>query len=635
WVFRPPSLRDGASAPVVVYLHGFALLAPDIYADHILHLVRQGVIVVYPQINQGGLNLLGDNSQSNMLDRAIGSTNTALAWLGASAGPRHLFGHSLGGLLGATWTHRGGPALASLVLANPSTAAPPVGSGLPWAAMAPATTARTTILTGEDDTIAAPSQSDALFDAMPAAASRIVYEAQTDTYGNPSSQDLVADHSAPAQDLGFLESFPFNLFLDSFGGPATLDALDSRFYWAALDASIDGALTVPFAMGQWSDGTQVTAPVVRRQDVPSVPAAPTLQALPGNAEVALSWTPGADGGAPITGYRVLRDGSPIVSLPATSTAHLDVGRTNGTTYEYEVAALNLAGEGPPSAVVEATPQAPPPDETEPGAPTDVQATPGDEQLVLSWSPPTDDGGAAIEAYLVYLDGELVQTTDGTTTTAVGGLTNGATYQLEVAAENAVGIGPRAGVTATPEYVAPAEATFADVPLDHPFFLEVEWLAGRGITEGYADGTFRPGSTVTRQAFAAFLQRFRGATDEPAPPAATFDDVSPTHPFFAAIEWAAAEGLVTGYDDGTFRPGAIVTRRAAAAFLHRLLDPTFVAPTAATFDDVAVGAPFFLEVEWLASTGITTGYGDGTFRPGAPVTRQSTAAFLFRTSLLGP
>jgi len=46
-------------------------------------------------------------------------------------------------------------------------------------------------------------------------------------------------------------------------------------------------------------------------------------------------------------------------------------------------------------------------------------------------------------------------------------------------------------------------------------------------------------------------------------------------------------------------------------------------------------PFFLEVEWLSSTGITTGYDDGTFRPGAPVSRQSAAAFLYRFSLLGP
>lgn len=541
WVFRPPVLRDGASAPVVVYLHGFALISPDIYADHVLHLVRQGLIVVHPQYNLGGLLFPFDTSQSNMLDRAIAATDDAITWLGAAAGPRHLFGHSLGGLMGAAWTHRGGPSLDSLVLANPSTASPPIGTGLSWPSMAPATTARTVLLTGEDDTIAAPSQSDALFEAMPNAASRIVYEAKTDRHGEPSSQDLVADHSAPAQDYGFIDGG----IADLFGGPATLDSLDSRFYWAALDATIDGRSTVPFAMGQWSDGTPVRSPVVRRQDVPPPPAAPS-------------------------------------------------------------------------------------------APTDLVATAGDEVVQLTWSPPADDGGAPVEAYLVYVDGALEQrTSDASSTSAtVAGLTNGTAYTIEVAAENGVGEGPRASTTATPEYVAPDTTTFPDVPRGHPFFVEVEWLADRGITGGYDDGGFRPGAAVTRQAMAAFLQRLQAGTTDPLPSSATFGDVGPGHPFFAEVEWAAAEGLMDGYPDGTFRPGATVTRQAMAAFLHRLAQPSFVPPGTPTFPDVGPSHPFFLEVEWLASTGITTGYDDGTFRPAAAVTRQSTAAFLYRFERLG-
>ena len=549
WVFRPPALRDGASAPVVVYLHGFALLAPDIYADHILHLVRQGLIVVYPQINQGGLNLLGDNNQSAMLDRAIASTNTALAWLGSSGGERHLFGHSLGGLLGATWTHRGGPGVQSLVLANPSTSAPPVGSGLPWQTMASATTSRTMILTGEDDTIAAPSESDALFDVMTSAASRIVYEARSDARGNPASERIVADHSAPAQDFGFLATFPFSLFQGAFGGPAKLDALDHRYYWAALDASIDGRLTVAFDLGLWSDGVGVSSPVVRRQAVPSTPAAPTLQATAGDQQVSLSWTPGADGGAPVTAHRVHRNGVLLATVAAPGTTYLDTTPSNGTTYTYEVSAVNLAGEGPRSAGVDATPQAPPPPPPPP------------------WQPPT-----------------------------------------------------------TP--------TFSDVGLQHPFFSEVEWLADQGIAQGYDDGTFRPSATVTRQAFAAFLQRLAGADDGPSPSTPTFSDVGPGHPFFAAIEWAAAGQIVTGWPDGTFRPGATVTRQASVAFLQRLADATGAPPPAnARFTDVGPGHPFFAAIEWAASVGLARGYDDRTFRPGAPVTRQATAALLFRWAAL--
>ena|SRR5665648_140343 len=47
------------------------------------------------------------------------------------------------------------------------------------------------------------------------------------------------------------------------------------------------------------------------------------------------------------------------------------------------------------------------------------------------------------------------------------------------------------------------------------------------------------------------------------------------------------------------------------------------------ETVPVGAPFRLEIEWLASTGITTGWPDGTFHPSANVERQAMAAFLHR------
>jgi hypothetical protein len=57
--------------------------------------------------------------------------------------------------------------------------------------------------------------------------------------------------------------------------------------------------------------------------------------------------------------------------------------------------------------------------------------------------------------------------------------------------------------------APDTASFSDVPTSHPFFKEIEAMAASGITTGYADGTFKPGATVTRQAMAAFLSRALG------------------------------------------------------------------------------------------------------------------------------
>ena len=45
-----------------------------------------------------------------------------------------------------------------------------------------------------------------------------------------------------------------------------------------------------------------------------------------------------------------------------------------------------------------------------------------------------------------------------------------------------------------------------MPPSHTFYDEIEWLADSGITTGYPDGTFRPGAPVTRQAMAAYLER---------------------------------------------------------------------------------------------------------------------------------
>ncbi|QAY60625.1 S-layer homology domain-containing protein [Microbacterium protaetiae] len=59
-------------------------------------------------------------------------------------------------------------------------------------------------------------------------------------------------------------------------------------------------------------------------------------------------------------------------------------------------------------------------------------------------------------------------------------------------------------------------------------------------------------------------------------------------------------------------------------------PSFTAPRKSPFEDVATSATFYKEVTWLASTKVTTGYADGTFRPRNQLTREATAALLYRT-----
>lgn len=173
--------------------------------------------------------------------------------------------------------------------------------------------------------------------------------------------------------------------------------------------------------------------------------------------------------------------------------------------------------------------------------------------------------------------------------------------------------------------------FIDVPPGRPFFDEIGWLEREGITTGFPDLTFRPSQSVTRQATVAFLHRMAGAPNGPFPNPG-FPDVPTGHAFAREVAWAAANGVVRGYEDGRFWPGRAVSRQAMAAFLHGFLDgaadPT---PPNPGFRDVSSGHPFYAEIAWLVAAGIAQGYPDRTFKPSASISRQAMAAFLFRAA----
>lgn len=115
----------------------------------------------------------------------------------------------------------------------------------------------------------------------------------------------------------------------------------------------------------------------------------------------------------------------------------------------------------------------------------------------------------------------------------------------------------------------AAAPFSDVPSNNPFCGEISWLAQQGISTGYSDGTFRPLAAVSRGAMAQFLYRFRVGGTAPTCTSAPFGDVPTTDAACGAIRWLVGKGVTNGYSDGTFRTTAAVSRQAMAAFLHRL------------------------------------------------------------------
>ena len=181
-----------------------------------------------------------------------------------------------------------------------------------------------------------------------------------------------------------------------------------------------------------------------------------------------------------------------------------------------------------------------------------------------------------------------------------------------------------------EYITPSH--FTDVKSGDQFYTEISWLAQRRITTGYPDGTYRPLESVERGAMAAFFYRMAGSPQFTAPSTPSFSDVPTTHPFYKEIEWMKARGITTGWSDGTFRPNAPVNRDAMAAFFYRYAgSPHVDLPVTSPFKDVPADSQFYREITWLASTGISTGWSDGTYRPVTPIARDAMAAFIYRYS----
>jgi hypothetical protein len=174
-------------------------------------------------------------------------------------------------------------------------------------------------------------------------------------------------------------------------------------------------------------------------------------------------------------------------------------------------------------------------------------------------------------------------------------------------------------------VAVHDWTFTDVLHGRVHSAAIHEAAAAGVVLGRGDGTFRPADHVTRGQLASFLARslelpLRGV-------GSFFGDVPRGHPHGASIAALAEHGIVTGNEDGEYRPGSRVTRGQMAAMLARSYD---LAPGGtAAFTDVPSDHVHADAIRAVADAGVALGYGDGTFRPSERVTRAQMASFLVR------
>ena len=114
--------------------------------------------------------------------------------------------------------------------------------------------------------------------------------------------------------------------------------------------------------------------------------------------------------------------------------------------------------------------------------------------------------------------------------------------------------------------------------------------------------------------------------EPEVPALPFDDVDPLMEEVVRYVWE--RGIMNGVSPAKFDPFGKLNRAMIVTILHRM-EGEPATPYTGAFSDVPAGEWYTQGVEWAAKNGIVLGFGNGTYGPEKPVTREQLAAILYR------
>ncbi|MCL1834684.1 MAG: S-layer homology domain-containing protein [Oscillospiraceae bacterium] len=186
--------------------------------------------------------------------------------------------------------------------------------------------------------------------------------------------------------------------------------------------------------------------------------------------------------------------------------------------------------------------------------------------------------------------------------------------------------------------------FKDVASDAWYYAAVDFVYRNGLFAGTSDDAFSPEVPMTRAMFVTVLHRLAGkpaaqgnaqgetvadATGSGEHVIQTFDDVPAGEWYTDAVIWANANGIVTGYDDGLFRPGTPLSREQMATIIlryaaHSGADVQSPEGALDDFPDMGAVSLFALDaMRWAVSEGVINGSG-GRLLPQGTATRAQVA-----------
>ena len=180
-------------------------------------------------------------------------------------------------------------------------------------------------------------------------------------------------------------------------------------------------------------------------------------------------------------------------------------------------------------------------------------------------------------------------------------------------------------------------SFSDVNSGDWFYDNVMDAANNGYVSGYPDGTFKPNGSTTRAEFASMIAKAMGYESEPSDSDTMFPDVANDFWAKAAINFCAQNGIIEGYDDGTFKPNQTITRQEAAAILNNAFDlaEKYGISDEQFPDDGKIANWASDHVYAAKASGLMNGDKDtGNFRPTDTIKRCEAASILMNANRAG-
>ena len=168
--------------------------------------------------------------------------------------------------------------------------------------------------------------------------------------------------------------------------------------------------------------------------------------------------------------------------------------------------------------------------------------------------------------------------------------------------------------------------FTDVSESDWYYEAVRFVQERGLMNGYGNGNFAPNAQLSRAQLAQILFNKEGRPGVNY--LLDFSDVVGEAWYTEAVRWAASQGIVGGYGNGTFGPNDPITREQLAVMLWRYSGSPAATNKELHFNDESEISGFALEaLRWAVENGILNGYGDGRLGPQGQATRAQVAQML--------